>query len=353
MSQIKPLADGSYNVYVRGKDAAGNWGPAFTTSLIVDKTAPVLGALTGTPNPVAAGAVLTLSAPVTEAVGVAHAEVWTGTNDPGIGLGTAVPVSLAAGKVTVSPTVAATAAGNLRYNLRVQDTAGNWSNAVSTTVTVSRPNAIFQDMFEGTSLNNWTGVRVGGPNLVLTTTAKTPLTPAIETPASTKGLQVSTTAANRLAYVTNNSPVAETTYHARFAFNANTLRSGTAATTALTIFEGRTGNNNQVFTVQYRWTTATGPQVRAVLSRTGGTSTGAWVTLTGAGQLLQVDWTSATAGSLRLTVNSVAQPLLTGNTSNLLLESVRLGITAGATNTTGSTGIAYFDSFLSTRNTMP
>ncbi|MDX6212078.1 MAG: hypothetical protein QOF82_1165, partial [Frankiales bacterium] len=127
---------------------------------------------------------------------------------------------------------------------------------------------------------------------------------------------------------------------------------GPAATTVLTIFEGRTANNNQVFTVQYRYTGGV-PQVRAVLSRTNGTSTGAWVTLTGSTQLLQVDWTSATAGSLSLTVNGAAQPLLTGNTSALLLEAVRLGITAGATNISGSTGIAYFDSFLSTRNTMP
>jgi hypothetical protein len=177
------------------------------------------------------------------------------------------------------------------------------------------------------------------------------LVPAIETPATTKGLQVSTTAGNRLAYVTDNSPVAETTYHARFALNANTLRSGTAAT-VLTLFEGRTGNNGQAFSLQYRYTGTT-PQVRAVLSRAGGTSTGNWVTLTGTGQRIQLDWASATVGSLRLTVNGTAQPLLTGNTSALTLESVRLGVTAGATAASGSTGIAYFDSFLSTRNTMP
>ena len=352
LSQVKSLADGTYKVYVRGKDAAGNWGPAFITNLIVDKKAPVLGTLTATPNPIAAGAVLTLSAPVTELNGVAHAEVWTGATDPGVGLATAVPVTLnAAGTtVTVLPTVPATASGSVRYNLRVQDTAGNWSNAVNTTVTVTRANSIFADSFEGTSLNNWTGARVGGGNLLLTTAAKVPLVPAIETPATTKGLQVSTTAANRLAYVTDNSPAVETSYHARFAFNANTLRSGTAA--SLTLLEGRTGANGQVFQVQYRWTTATGPQVRAVLTRTGGTSTGAWVSLTGSA-VLQVDWTSAVAGSLRLSVNNAAQPLLTGNTSAQTLESVRLGITAGATGTTGSTGIAFFDSFLSTRNTMP
>ena len=199
-------------------------------------------------------------------------------------------------------------------------------------------------------MTTWSA-RTGNPLPAVSTAAKVPTSAE---PASTQGLQVSVpTTGNgaRVAYVTDTTPAAETTYHARFAFNANTLRSGGAA--AVTVFEGRTGNGNQAFTVQYRWTTATGPQLRATLLRTGGTTTGPWVTLTGAAQLVQVDWLSATAGSLRLTINGVAQPLFTGNTSARLLESVRLGITAGPTNGTGSSGTAYVDSFLSTRTTMP
>ena len=42
---------------------------------------------------------------------------------------------------------------------------------------------------------------------------------------------------------------------------------------------------------------------------------------------------------------------LTGNTSTLRVESVRLGLVAGLT--TSSTGTAYVDSFQSTRNTLP
>ena len=71
---------------------------------------------------------------------------------------------------------------------------------------------------------------------------------------------------------------------------------------------------------------------------------------------LQVDWTSgpatgATAGSLRLSVDGVSRPLQTGNTSTLRVDTARLGVIAGFTTT--SAGTAYFDSFVSTRNTLP
>ena len=50
----------------------------------------------------------------------------------------------------------------------------------------------------------------------------------------------------------------------------------------------------------------------------------------------------------------VVQPLLTGNTSNLLVESVRLGSRrARRTPHRQYRVCAYFDSFVSTRNTLP
>jgi hypothetical protein len=354
LSQVKALSNGPHNVFVRGEDAAGNWGPAFTVILTVDKTAPVLGTpATGSPSTVPAGALLTLSAPLTETVGLGTAEFWTGTVDPGVGLATHVSVSITgsgASQRAVLTLPAPALTGSQKFNFRVQDTAGNWSNAVSATVTVTRPNAIFSDVFEGT-LSAWSA-RTSATNPVTATTAKLTTTPAIE-PGTTKGMQamVLATGTNRAAYVTDTKPLAESTYHARFAFNGVSLNSGTTATTSLTIFEGRTANNNQVFTVLYRSTGGV-PRVQAVLSRAGGTTATAWVPLNGSA-LLQVDWLSAQNGSLKFTVNGAAQPLLTGNSSALLLESVRLGVTAGATNTSGSSGTAYFDSFLSTRNTMP
>ena len=52
LSQVKALRDGSYHVYVRGKDAAGNWGPPFATSAWSSTRPPRCWARsTGTPNP--------------------------------------------------------------------------------------------------------------------------------------------------------------------------------------------------------------------------------------------------------------------------------------------------------------
>ena len=43
ISQIRALPNGTHHVFVRGQDAAGNWGALYAINLIVDKTAPVLG----------------------------------------------------------------------------------------------------------------------------------------------------------------------------------------------------------------------------------------------------------------------------------------------------------------------
>ena len=56
LSQVKAKPNGTYRVYVRGKDDAGNWGTLSAVELVVDKTAPTLGALTATPNPTAGAA---------------------------------------------------------------------------------------------------------------------------------------------------------------------------------------------------------------------------------------------------------------------------------------------------------
>lgn len=347
LTQVRSLADGTHHVYVRGQDAAGNWGPLFAVNLVVDKTVPVLGALTASPNPTNGANTLTLTAPVTDASLIAKAEYWLGSTDPGVGKGISVPVSVVAGKVQVTVPLAAVPPGNQVFNLRVQDLAGNWSKSVNTTVSVQRPNAIFSDGFESGGFGFW-GASTGG--VLNTTTAALPT--SIE-PGSTRGLQV-TLPGN--GYLTDPTPAAETSYHARFVFNRNTLTSGTTATTALSLLQGRTAANGQVYALEYRFN-AGSAQVRTVLDRSGTTAlTGAWVILTAAPHTLQVDWTSGPAtgtgaGSLRLSVDGLSKSLQTGNTSTLRIDTAWLGVSAGISGS--STGRAYFDSFASTRYTMP
>lgn len=338
LTQVKALADGTHHVYVRGQDAAGNWGPLFAVNLLVDKTVPVLGALTATPNPTNGADILTLTAPVTDASLIAKAEYWLGSTDPGVGRGISLPVSVVAGKVQVTVPLAAVPAGNQVFNLRVQDLAGNWSKPVKTTVSVQKPNRIFADDFESGGFGFWSATTGGAVN---TTTSALPT--SIE-PGSVRGLQVNLPGAG---YLTDNTPAAETTYHARFVFNRNTLTSGTS--TALSLLQGRS-TSGQVFSLEYRFS-AGAAQVRVVMNRSGGATTSGWFTLTSGAHTLQVDWVGATGGSLRLSVDGVSRAQLTGDTSTFRIETAWLGVSAGMNSS--SSGTAYFDSYASTRFTMP
>src|SRR5665647_227806 len=355
ISQVKAMT-GTHHVFVRGQDAAGNWGTMFGIDLVIDKTAPVLVTVVGTPNPTNGAADLTLTAPVSE-TGIAVAEFWLGTTDPGVGKATSVTFSMSGSNVMATVPLAGILQGSQRFNLRVRDLAGNWSNAVNTTVTVSRPNAIFSNGFSstvspfgwssstgGTTVTTNAGIPAGGGNL---------------------GLQVTLPGgnANRLSSVTDNSPSVETGYHASFLFDANTLTSGTGANTALTVFEARTGNPGaQVFAVQFHRTTQTGTyQLRTVMSRSGATAlTSSWVNVTAGVHTIRVDWTSgpgtgASAGSLKLLRDGTQIVSQTGNTSTLRVETATLGVFTGVTSNGASSmkGTAYFDSFVSTRNTLP
>ena len=158
-------------------------------------------------------------------------------------------------------------------------------------------------------------------------------------------------------FVTDNTPTAETGYHARFSVSPNTFTSGTAA--AVTLFDARTANNGgggNVFSVEYRKNAGTS-QVRAtVIRNTGGNVTSAWQNLTAGAHELRVDWVAGPAtgtgqGSLRLSVDGTEVFTQTGNTNALRVESVRLGLVAGTN--ASSTGTAYVDAFQSTRYTLP
>ena len=350
ISQARSLTNGTHRVYVRGQDAAGNWGDLFLVNLTVDKIAPVLGALTATPNPTNGAANLTLTAPVNETA-FAAAEFWTGTTDPGAGKATRIPVSLVGGKIVVTVPLAGIAAGAQQFNLRVQDLAGNWSNAASTSVTVIRPNGIFADSFDSGTLAAWSA-STGGVSV----------TPAAAIPVggANRGLEVTPRAGttNRPSYLTDTSPTGETSYHASFGLNPNTLAVG--STTVLTVFEASNAAGAQVLAVQFRRSPTGVPQVRARMSRSGGAGvlTGAWVTMAAGARTVRVDWlsgpaTGATAGSLRLSLDGLVVSTQTGDTSTLRVDTALLGVTAGLTTAANMAGTAYLDSFVSTRYTLP
>ena len=79
--EIHALDNGDHVVRVRGRDAAGNWGDLFTAPLTVDKTPPVLGTVTASPNPTAGASTVQLTGTVNE-TGFGGAEVFLGPATP-------------------------------------------------------------------------------------------------------------------------------------------------------------------------------------------------------------------------------------------------------------------------------
>ena len=136
ISQVKALSDGTHHVFVRGQDAAGNWGALFGVDLVVDKKAPVLGAADrhaqphergGDADPHGAGRrdVLRGRRVLARQHRPRCREGHPGAGQPGQQRSIVATVPLAG-----------IAVGTQQVNLRVQDLAGNWSNAVHTSVTV-------------------------------------------------------------------------------------------------------------------------------------------------------------------------------------------------------------------------
>ncbi|HKC26500.1 MAG TPA: hypothetical protein VKB75_00680, partial [Jatrophihabitans sp.] len=352
LTQIKGLTDGTHQVFLRGKDAAGNWGYVQGSAFVVDKAAPVISQLAVAPNPTNGATTVTVTATIgVQATPIQRAEYWYGTTDPGVGKATQVTPSMPTATTAVAtvavpnPTVASTQ----QLNIRLLDQAGNWSKTATTTYSVTRGNVIYRNNFEPAD-PAWTPVT--GSGTTVSTAAKLPTS---WEPGSTRGLQVVVPTGSNTGvkpnYVTNTSPTAETAYHARFVFNPNSLTAGTQSGTALTLFQAFSGNNTNTQTFALRFTRVGQgtSQVSVILNRNGGTTTSTPLTLTnGAANQIQLDWTSGTNGSVKLTVGA-SSVTVSGNTGNLRVDTVRLGVITGFTAT--SAGTAYFDSFSSGRVT--
>jgi hypothetical protein len=343
ISAVRSLSNGSHTVYVRGRDAAGSWGDLFAVELVVDKVAPSLTGLSATPNPTAGAPVVTLSTTVTETGSIAASEYWIGTTDPGAGHGTSVPVTTAGSLLQIDVPTAGLARGSQRTSLRVKDLAGSWSNVVTTTVTVQPPNAIFADTFDSGSVAAWSSRvgALGAGSLEVTGAAGIP----VATGNSGLAVTLPSSGSRTPRYLVDDTPSAEPTYHAQFSFNGNTLQGG-----VVTVFQAVSTSGSQVAALQVRRQGST-YQARGVLQRSTGTAvTGTWVGLGAGSHTLRVDWAAASTGSLGLSVDGISAQVLTAANATLRIEAARLGAVTVASTTSGT---AYFDSFTSTRNTLP
>lgn len=144
LATVTAMSNGTHTIYVHAKDAAGNWGPTVTTTLVVDRTRPTVTGVAASPNPTLGAASVTLTATATDpapaGTGITRAEWWRGA-DPGVGNGTAMTISGTGPTYDLSATVPVANLDDANYSLgvRVRDGAGNWSTVGSTTLQVRAP----------------------------------------------------------------------------------------------------------------------------------------------------------------------------------------------------------------------
>ncbi len=128
LTTVRTLADGPHTLYVRGRDAAGNWGDTATTTLDVDRTGPAVTGMSLAPNPTNGAATVTLTASVADAAGTVSGVEWFVGADPGVGKGTSVTPD-ADGTITATIDTAALAEKDLTVTVRATDGLGNTSSA--------------------------------------------------------------------------------------------------------------------------------------------------------------------------------------------------------------------------------
>jgi hypothetical protein len=350
LATVVQLTQGPHALLVRGRDAAGNWGPAATTPLYYESGRPVVSGAAATPNPTAGVQLVTLTASAADPApssGISAAE-WFDGADPGVGRAT--PMQAADGALggatealtaTIDVVARGWPAGARALSIRARDAAGTWSAIATVALTVQLPDAVFADGFEAGSTAAWNGGAVGA-GLAVTTAARL-------TATGTYGLAVTAGAGAR--YVQDDTPAAETTYHARFWFNPNGTGTGN---NVWDILQGVSGAQIP-FRVQYQRLGGAGGtyQLRAQLLTSAGNVNTVFFTISNAAHAVEVAWTSGAGAGVRLQlyVDGVLQRTLSGqNTSAYRIDSVRLGRPAGTNG--GSTGTLYLDQFVSRRYTV-
>jgi len=218
------------------------------------------------------------------------------------------------------------------------------SQMFTSTATPPTPvDLIFADGFEFGDLSRWSASTTDGGDLSAS--------PAAASNGS-YGLQAVIDDNNSI-YVTDDSPNAETRYHARFYFDTNSILMRNNDNHYL--FHGYTGTSTAVVRVQLRYSNGN-YQIRAALRNDSSTWTSSgWFTISDSSHPIEIAWRAATTsgvnnGSLTLWIDGTQRADLTGiDNDTRRIDRVQLGAVSGVDN--GTRGTYYFDLFESRRQT--
>ena len=200
---------------------------------------------------------------------------------------------------------------------------------------------IFADGFETGDLSMWSVRAIDSGDLSVTTAAAM---------AGSRGMQA-VLDDNKAIYVTDDLPVSETRYRARFYFDPNAIKMANG--NSHFIFYGYAGTSKVVLRVELRFSNGS-YQIRAALINDGTTwRNTSWFAISDAAHLVEVDWQASTAsgannGNLGLWVDGVQRANLPGvDNDTRRIDRVSLGAVAGID--TGTRGTYFFDALESRR----
>ncbi len=353
---LQTLVEGQHSLHVLAQDVFGNWGMHGTGALDIDKTGPDTTSVIATPDLLYARVVVRVDASLSDPLVTADVNLpgaaslikkvegfidTVGADGSGFPL---IPRDGLFDEQTESAyaniplaTVNSLSEGLHTIYVHGQDSSGNWGAVSSATFTIL-PQLIFSDGFEAGDFSAWSAST--GIVSVSAAAARTGLF----------GMQASLAGA-AFGYVTDDTPMLEPSYKARFYFNPNGALPVNNNTNGVTIFAGLDGVNATAFQAQFRRQNQGGGtyQVRLSVARAGGVSNSAWYTISNAWHSIEISWASNTAATVNLYVDGVLRQSLAGlNTNAYKIASVRLGPSAGALGNSAS-GVMYFDDFVSRR----
>lgn len=336
LAQINGLSQGPHLFFMHARDAAGNWGPFTSATLIVDKTGPAVTGLAVSAGTLT-GSAVDPTVPGTSGGSSIQAAEWFQGTDPGAGNGN--PVAAADGTYSsaseaLTASMAGLSPGSHTVFVRAQDVAGNWGPTASVTFTVGS-SVLFANSFASGNLSGWSSA-TGGSAIAATTAAKL-------NGADAYGMQV-TLNGKATRFVEDTTPNKEAAYSVRFYLNPHGSQTGTATPT---IFAGSSSGGGVLLRVQFQ-RSGSSYRVRAAAKVTGGFKTTPWVAISNAAHAIEVDWVAGSAGTLRLATDGVVRQTLSNlANSKLRIDTARLGPSATLARTL--TGTVYFDGFVSTR----
>ena len=344
LSTISTLAEGTHQIWIHGQDTSGNWGATAAVDLIIDKSAPTVSNVSASPNPTGAAISTDLTATASDAASDIVAAEWFDGADPGRGNGTPMTATFNGTDWDLSATidVSAWAPGDHTISVRAMDEAGNWSVTDSTLLCVDKCNDIFADSFASGDTTAWSS-----------TTGAVSVIGGAAMDGDGNGMAADITGGTD-GFVTDDTPDAEISYHARFYFNPNSALSSNNQ--PITLLDGQDAGSNSIFRVEYRRRNAQGGtyQVRGVVQTAGGEENTGWVNINdNSANAVEIAWESGTNAGFSLYVHGGLQATLTGlDTSANFLDTVHLGPSGGSGLNVSASGPVYLDAFVSTRYTI-